>query len=132
MQKQKIRGMVLAAVVCCVSLSGCGAAEKTAQQTDLPDIIIGSDNYPPYNYENVDGKPTGIDVDLATEAFRRMGYQAVFTYIDWEKKYLHISENTVCCRRTIVWWQASPEGQTRFASYFCCWNGRKYVRSILL
>ena len=55
MQKQKIRGMVLAAVVCCVSLSGCGAAEKTAQQTDLPDIIIGSDNYPPYNYENVDG-----------------------------------------------------------------------------
>lgn len=31
MQKQKIRGMVLAAVVCCVSLSGCGAAEKTAQ-----------------------------------------------------------------------------------------------------
>ena len=68
MQKQKIRGMVLAAVVCCVSLSGCGAAEKTAQQTDLPDIIIGSDNYPPYNYENVDGKPTGIDVDLATEA----------------------------------------------------------------
>lgn len=72
MQKQKIRGMVLAAVVCCVSLSGCGAAEKTAQQTDLPDIIIGSDNYPPYNYENVDGKPTGIDVDLATEAFRRM------------------------------------------------------------
>ena len=86
MQKQKIRGMVLAAVVCCVSLSGCGAAEKTAQQTDLPNIIIGSDNYPPYNYENVDGKPTGIDVDLATEAFRRMGYQAVFTYIDWEKK----------------------------------------------
>lgn len=86
MQKQKIRGMVLAAVVCCVSLSGCGAAEKTAQQTDLPAIIIGSDNYPPYNYENVDGKPTGIDVDLATEAFRRMGYQAVFTYIDWEEK----------------------------------------------
>ena len=86
MQKQRIRGMVLAAVVCCVSLSGCGAAEKTARQTDLPTIIIGSDNYPPYNYENVDGRPTGIDVDLATEAFRRMGYQAVFTYIDWEKK----------------------------------------------
>ena len=64
MQKQKIRGMVLAAVVCCVSLSGCGAAEKTAQQTDLPDIIIGSDNYPPYNYENVDGNTTGIDGDI--------------------------------------------------------------------
>ena len=97
MQKQKIRGMVLAAVVCCVSLSGCGAAEKTAQQTDLPDIIIGSDNYPPYDYENVDGKPTGIDVDLATEAFRRMGYQAVFTYIDWEKKKELVESGTIDC-----------------------------------
>ena len=107
MQKQKIRGMVLAAVVCCVSLSGCGAAEKTAQQTDLPDIIIGSDNYPPYNYENVDGKPTGIDVDLATEAFRRMGYQAVFTYIDWEKKKELVDSGKIDC----IWGSFSIDGR---------------------
>ena len=107
MQKQKIRGMVLAAVVCCVSLSGCGAAEKTAQQTDLPDIIIGSDNYPPYNYENVDGKPTGIDVDLATEAFRRMGYQAVFTYIDWEKKKELVDSGKIDC----IWGSFSMDGR---------------------
>ena len=49
-------------------------------------MIVGSDNYPPYNYEDADGKLTGIDVDLATEAFRRMGYQAVFRTIDWEAK----------------------------------------------
>lgn len=109
MQKQKIRGMVLAAVVCCVSLSGCGAAEKTAQQTDLPDIIIGSDNYPPYNYENVDGKPTGIDVDLATEAFRRMGYQAVFTYIDWEKKKELVDSGKIDC----IWGSFSIDGRRR-------------------
>ena len=107
MQKQKIRGMVLAAVVCCVSLSGCGAAEKTAQQTDLPDIIIGSDNYPPYNYENVDGKPTGIDVDLATEAFRRMGYQAVFTYIDWEEKKELVDSGKIDC----IWGSFSIDGR---------------------
>ena len=107
MQKQKIRGMVLAAVVCCVSLSGCGAAEKTAQQTDLPDIIIGSDNYPPYNYENVDGKPTGIDVDLATEAFRRMGYRAVFTYIDWEKKKELVDSGKIDC----IWGSFSIDGR---------------------
>ena len=106
MQKQKIRGMVLAAVVCCVSLSGCGAAEKTAQQTDLPAIIIGSDNYPPYNYENVDGKPTGIDVDLATEAFRRMGYRAVFTYIDWEKKKELVDSGKIDC----IWGSFSIDG----------------------
>lgn len=107
MQKQKIRGMVLAAVVCCVSLSGCGAAEKTARQTDLPAIIIGSDNYPPYNYENVDGKPTGIDVDLATEAFRRMGYRAVFTYIDWEKKKELVDSGKIDC----IWGSFSIDGR---------------------
>ena len=107
MQKQKIRGMVLAAVVCCVSLSGCGAAEKTARQTDLPTIIIGSDNYPPYNYENVDGRPTGIDVDLATEAFRRMGYQAVFTYIDWEKKKELVDSGKIDC----IWGSFSMDGR---------------------
>ena len=29
--------------------------------------------YPPYNYLNEDGVPTGIDVELATEAFKKNG-----------------------------------------------------------
>ena len=29
---------------------------------------------------------TGIDVELATEAFRRMGYQVEVIQINWEKK----------------------------------------------
>ncbi|MBD9097937.1 MAG: amino acid ABC transporter substrate-binding protein, partial [Ruminococcaceae bacterium] len=35
----------------------------------------GSDNYPPYNYEDANGKPKGIDVDLAKEAFRLASYK---------------------------------------------------------
>ncbi|RHO83567.1 response regulator [Clostridiaceae bacterium AF42-6] len=35
---------------------------------------------------NEDGVPTGIDVELATEAFRRMGYQVDIVQINWEKK----------------------------------------------
>ena len=38
-----------------------------------PVITLGSDSYPQYNYLNEDGVPTGIDVELATEAFKRMG-----------------------------------------------------------
>ena len=30
--------------------------------------------------------PTGIDVELATEAFRRMSYQVDIVQINWEKK----------------------------------------------
>ena len=39
MQKQKIRGMVLAAVVCCVSLSGCGAAGKKRHSRQICRIL---------------------------------------------------------------------------------------------
>ena len=38
-------------------------ASKTAGTADT--IIVGSDYYPPYNYIDTDGTPTGIDVDIA-------------------------------------------------------------------
>ena len=59
-----------AAVLLATALTGCAEPRevKTAPDSDTPAIIIGSDNYPPYNYEDADGKPAGIDVDLATEA----------------------------------------------------------------
>ena len=51
-----------------------GVKEKESQtatimRLDCPEIVIGSDNYPPYNYVDTDGNATGIDVELATEAF---------------------------------------------------------------
>ena len=56
------------------------------KEREKPVITLGSDSYPPYNYLNEDGIPTGIDVELATEAFRRMGYQVDVVQINWEKK----------------------------------------------
>lgn len=83
----------LLAVLCIFTflLCSCRKAENTLstkQETSLPTIVIGSDNYPPFNYSGTDGRPTGIDVELATEAFHRMGYQAEFVTIDWENKKL--------------------------------------------
>ena len=57
------------------ALTGCNKTDKITDTTENPVIKIGSDNYPPYNFLNEDGMPTGIDVDLATEAFGRMGYK---------------------------------------------------------
>lgn len=81
----------LLAVICIftILLCSCRKAENTLstkQEPSLPTIVIGSDNYPPFNYSGTDGRPTGIDVELATEAFHRMGYQAEFVTIDWENK----------------------------------------------
>ena len=65
-------------------IGGCGRANaaKRAKDDDRPVIVVGSDNYPPFNYEDASGLPTGIDVDLATEAFGRLGYRAAFLVID--------------------------------------------------
>ena len=75
--------MSLSLLVCL--LSGCKASDLESDESNLPVITLGSDNYPPYNYLNEDGNPTGIDVDLASEAFKRLGYRVEVFYIDWEK-----------------------------------------------
>lgn len=107
--KRKLFALLCAACVLAGVLIGrssqMAAVAETAQK--LPAIIVGSDNYPPYNYEDVDGNPTGIDVDLATEAFRRMGYRAVFTTIDWEGKKELVESGEIDC----IWGSFSIDGR---------------------
>lgn len=108
---KKIRFFALFCVawlLLCV-LGGCaGGAQKVAESTqDLPVIRVGSDNYPPYNYDDANGQPTGIDVDLAKEAFRRMGYQATFVTIDWEEKKELVESGAIDC----IWGSFSIDGR---------------------
>ena len=66
-------------------LSGC--SDKSAVSSDaLPVIIIGSDEYEPYNFSDKNGDPAGIDVEIASEAFLRMGYKAQFKNIFFNSK----------------------------------------------
>ena len=111
-QTKRLRrwGLLLAAAgICAVLLGGCGhTAEPQAESTaQLPVILVGSDNYPPFNYLDVDGAPTGIDVDLATEAFRRMGYQARFVTIDWEDKKTLVESGGIDC----IWGSFTMDGR---------------------
>lgn len=85
----KIKKVISACLVltCLVTgLSGCGKTDQVSDTAERSVIKLGSDSYPPYNYLNEDGVPTGIDVELATEAFGRMGYDVEIVNIDWEKK----------------------------------------------
>ena len=76
-------------------------------ESSLPQIIVGSDTYPPYIYLNNDGVPTGIDVEIATEAFRRMGYAARFETIDWEQKTNLVESGAIDC----IWGCFSMDGR---------------------
>ena len=73
----------------------------------MPVIVVGSDNYPPFNYMGTDGAPTGIDVELATEAFGRLGYRVKFVTIDWEKKKELVENDTIDC----IWGSFSMDGR---------------------
>ena len=96
---------LLAASAALGSLTACGGTD--AKNSDLPQILIGSDTYPPYIYLNNDGTPAGIDVEIATEAFRRMGYAARFEVIDWEQKTALVESGAIDC----IWGCFSMQGR---------------------
>ena len=101
-----LRGCTLLAASAAVgSLTSCGGTDAT--DSDLPQILVGSDTYPPYIYLNNDGIPAGIDVEIATEAFRRMGYAARFEPIDWEQKTNLVESGTIDC----IWGCFSMDGR---------------------
>ena len=96
---------LLAASAALGGLTACGGTD--AKNSDLPQILIGSDTYPPYIYLNNDGTPAGIDVEIATEAFRRMGYAARFEVIDWEQKTALVESGAIDC----IWGCFSMQGR---------------------
>ena len=99
MRMKKLRQIIVACMTGCVLLAGCGstATEGTQQSSKLPQLVIGSDSYEPFNYINEDGEFAGVDVELAQEACRRIGYEPVFTQIVWEDKDEYLEEGSVDC-----------------------------------
>ena len=96
--------LVLACLIAVGALCGCGARQP---DTPLPKLLIGSDTYPPYIYMDNNGDITGLDVELAREAFRRMGYEAEFTSIDWERKKALVDAGEIDC----IWGCFSMNGR---------------------
>ena len=83
-------------VVMCLCV-GCNKEKKKAGTVDLPELVIGSDNYEPYYYINEQGKTVGIDVELAQEACRRIGYKPVFKKIIWDNKDSELEAGNIDC-----------------------------------
>lgn len=66
-------------------------------EKELPQLIIGCDNYRPYNYTDEDGEAAGIDVELAKEACSRMGYEPVFAQIEWNERDELLASGEIDC-----------------------------------
>ena len=103
--KRLRRVSALFAALSALLLSGC--APSAASDSTLPTLTVGSDTYPPYVYMDNNGDITGLDVEIAEEAFRRMGYRAEFTTIDWEKKTELVDSGEIDC----IWGCFSMDGR---------------------
>ena len=81
----------------CVTFSGCETDPSAPDKDTRPEIIIGSDEYRPFFYMDGDGVFSGLDVDLAEEAFKRLGYKVTFVQIEWSKKDILLENGEVDC-----------------------------------
>ena len=105
-RKQRI-GLLLALALTASILSGCAAEIPTQGEDTRPLVVIGVDNYPPYTYIGADGLSAGIDVELAAEAFRRMGYQVEYRFIDWANKKELVESGEIDC----IWCSFTMDGR---------------------
>ena len=64
--------MLLALGLLVATLTGCQGGVTTPETEALARVTVGSDTYPPFVYMDENGDPTGIDVEIGREAFRRM------------------------------------------------------------
>ena len=108
MKKDGLKMITIISIVTLI-LIGCSrnSETQTTAKQDLPVVKVGCDIYPPFNYTNADGQPTGIDIDLAKEAFHRMGYEPEFLNIDWEMKKELLEEGTIDC----IWSSFTMDGR---------------------
>lgn len=100
MKTKKIRKITALAslLLILVMICGCqadttGGGKKEKKQT----LVIGSDNYEPFNYTDENGEPAGIDVEIAQEACRRMDVEPEFKQIVWDQKDRCLEEGTIDC-----------------------------------
>ena len=89
-------------------LSGCSkGGVDTETVTEKKKIVIGSDIISPYLYKDTDGEFMGIDVEIATEALHRMGYEPEFKLIVWENKNKLLEDGELDC----IWGCFSMNGR---------------------
>lgn len=110
MQKGKAKKYIVlvSILLAIIMISGCskGSVDKETR-TETKKIVIGSDIISPYLYQNANGEFIGIDVELATEALHRMGYEPEFRLIVWENKKKLLADGDVDC----IWGCFSMNGR---------------------
>ena len=115
--------MILLCIVNIVCLCSCGAGASSSDAS-LPELVIGGAEYAPYFYTVTD-EYEGIDVELATEACRRMGYRPVFVGLELDNRSRALVSGDVDCLWTCLTMDGREEEFTWAGPYL--YTNRVYV-----
>ena len=80
-----------------VLLSGCKKQHTENTASEYTGIVVGIDKFEPYTYLDLDGNVTGVDIDLATMIFHRLGYEPEFKIIPWNDKNTLLENGSIDC-----------------------------------
>ena len=100
-------GALLLLLLTLFSLIGCRSNRADNGATERTKIVVGIDKYQPYSYLALDGSYTGIDVELATLVFHRLGYEPDFQLIAWQEKNDLLADGSIDC----IWSCYSMDGR---------------------
>lgn len=105
--KKKLCLLFLGSALLTGNVQGVMAFTEDTKSEELQEIVIGCDEYEPYNYLDENGELAGIDADLADEAFGRMGYEPVYLLLKWSEKDSFLKEGVIDC----IWDSFSINGR---------------------
>lgn len=73
------------------------ASAEAKLEEDQHYIRVGCSEYEPYSYFDENGNLTGIDAELAEEAFSRMGYEPMYVLMKWTEKDSFLENDVIDC-----------------------------------
>lgn len=110
---RKIAAFV-ALITAAVSISSCSKNKsETDDRSDMPNLVIGCDYYAPFVSSDENGNFIGLDVEIAKEVCKHIGYNPVFKRIKWTQKKLMLEKKEIDC----VWGCFPITG--RAEEYYC-------------
>lgn len=92
---KKLLFLLLTVLVFSTFLYGC-SEKNTTKVKDEKTIVVGMDDtFVPMGFRDQEGNIVGFDVDLAKEAFKRIGYKVDFQAIDWSMKETELNNGNI-------------------------------------
>ena len=98
----KNTSLLMIALMTGALLSGCSkkdeapVAKTIAPPTPVAVIVVGlDDNFPPTGFRDEKNTLVGFDIDMASEAGKRLGAEVKFKPIDWSAKEAELSSKRV-------------------------------------